>query len=44
MLSLEERRLLYWLAREYFAGIGAIVDGGSFVGGSTLALGEGASR
>jgi hypothetical protein len=41
MLSLEERRLLYWLAREYFAGIGAIVDGGSFVGGSTVALGEG---
>jgi predicted O-methyltransferase YrrM len=41
MLSLEERRLLYWLAREYFAGNGAIVDGGSFVGGSTVALGEG---
>jgi hypothetical protein len=41
MLSLDERRLLYWLARDYFAGVGAIVDGGSFVGGSTVALGEG---
>jgi hypothetical protein len=41
MLSLEERRLLYWLARDYFTGVGAIVDGGSFVGGSTVALGEG---
>jgi hypothetical protein len=37
MLSTNERRLLYTLARDY-AGDGAIVDGGSFLGGSTVAL------
>jgi hypothetical protein len=41
MLSLEERRLLYWLTRSYRAGDGAIVDGGCFVGGSTISLAEG---
>ncbi|MHB8658426.1 MAG: hypothetical protein ACYC91_10815 [Solirubrobacteraceae bacterium] len=41
MLSVEERQLLYWLARSRFSGAGAIVDGGCFVGGSTVALGEG---
>ena len=37
MLSKLERRLLYSLARDY-AGGGAIVDAGSFLGGSTAAL------
>jgi hypothetical protein len=37
MLSPLERRLLYTLARDY-ADDGAIVDGGSFLGGSTVAL------
>ena len=37
MLSKLERRLLYSLARDY-AGEGAIVDAGSFLGGSTEAL------
>jgi hypothetical protein len=38
MLSTEERRLLYGLAREYASGQGAIVDAGCFLGGSTVAL------
>jgi len=38
MLSKEERRLLYVLAREYAAGEAAIVDAGCFLGGSTVAL------
>jgi hypothetical protein len=38
MLSKEERRLLYTLAREYASGEGAIVDAGCFLGGSTVAL------
>src|SRR5436190_22634031 len=37
MLSRMERRLLYSLARDY-ACEGAIVDAGSFLGGSTAAL------
>jgi hypothetical protein len=37
MLSKGERRLLYGLARDY-AGAGAIVDAGCFLGGSTAAL------
>jgi hypothetical protein len=37
MLSKQERRLLYSLARDY-AGNGAIVDAGCFLGGSTAAL------
>jgi hypothetical protein len=37
MLSRMERTLLYWLARYYAAG-DAIVDAGSFLGGSTVAL------
>lgn len=41
MLSLEERQLLYWLTAHYRAGAGGIVDGGCFVGGSTVALAEG---
>src|SRR5919201_1830295 len=38
MLSKAERRLLYWLARNYAAGDGAIGDAGCFLGGSTAAL------
>jgi hypothetical protein len=38
MLSKMERRLLYSLARDYATGEGAIVDAGSFLGGSTAAL------
>lgn len=41
MLSLEERQLLFWLASSYYRGEGAIVDGGCFVGGSTVPLAEG---
>ena len=41
MLSIEERQLLAWLASDYWEGAGAIVDGGCFLGGSTLALAEG---
>jgi hypothetical protein len=38
MLSKDERRLLYGLARDYARGDAAIVDGGCFLGGSTAAL------
>src|SRR5262249_10664188 len=38
MLSKTERKLLYGLARDYAHGDAAIVDGGSFLGGSTAAL------
>jgi hypothetical protein len=41
MLSVAERRLLYWLGAEHARGDGAIVDAGCFVGGSTVALAEG---
>jgi predicted O-methyltransferase YrrM len=41
MLSVEERRLLYVLARDYVRGRGAIVDAGCFLGGSTIALAHG---
>ena len=41
MLSYQERQLLHWLARDYVSGAGRIVDGGSFLGGSTVALASG---
>jgi hypothetical protein len=41
MLSIEERQLLAWLTESYWEGEGAIVDGGCFLGGSTVALAEG---
>ena len=41
MLSLEERELLGWLTANYARGAGAVVDGGCFVGGSTVPLAEG---
>jgi hypothetical protein len=41
MISEDERRLLYLLARDHFAGEGEIVDAGCFLGGSTIALAHG---
>jgi hypothetical protein len=41
MLSYEERALLFGLARDFFTGQGLVVDAGTFVGGSTLALSAG---
>jgi len=41
MISPQERSLLYWLAREYTSGAGAIVDAGCFLGASTAALAAG---
>lgn len=41
MLSVDERRLLHWLARHHATPGGRIVDGGSFLGGSTAALASG---
>ncbi len=41
MLSVEERRLLYVLARDYVLGDRTIVDAGCFLGGSTMALASG---
>jgi hypothetical protein len=41
MLSVAERRLLFWLGAEHARGDGAVVDAGCFVGGSTVALAEG---
>lgn len=41
MLSVQERQLLYWLARHHVRGDGRIVDGGCFLGGSTAALAAG---
>ena len=41
MLSAQELELLYTLARDHYTGRGEIVDGGAFLGGSTLALATG---
>jgi hypothetical protein len=41
MIHPDERRLLYTLARDYFSGAGRIVDGGAFLGTSSLSLGFG---
>jgi Methyltransferase domain len=41
MLVADELRLLNCLARDYYSGLGAIVDGGPFLGGSTVALADG---
>jgi hypothetical protein len=43
MLTLRERQLLHWLARDYVNGRGWIVDGGCFLGGSTASLASGIS-
>jgi hypothetical protein len=44
MIGRSERKLLLYLSQEYFAGRGAIIDAGSLVGASTLALATGVSR
>jgi len=44
MLVPDELRLLNYLAEEYYAGEGAIVDAGCFLGGSTVALADGLRR
>ena len=44
MLVPDELRLLHHLAENYYSGAGAIVDGGSFLGGSTVALADGLCR
>jgi hypothetical protein len=41
MLSVEERQLLYVLARDYVLGDRAVIDAGCFIGGSTIALATG---
>lgn len=41
MLSAQELELLYTLARDQYTGQGEIIDGGAFLGGSTLALATG---
>jgi SAM-dependent methyltransferase len=44
MLVPDELRLLHHLAEDYYSGTGVIVDGGSFLGGSTVALADGLRR
>jgi hypothetical protein len=41
MVGADERRMLYTLARDYYSGAGRIIDGGTFLGSSSLALGMG---
>jgi hypothetical protein len=41
MLGFEERRMLYWLAAEYYSGAGTIVDAGAYLGASAFALASG---
>lgn len=41
MIFDDERRLLYVLARDYYCGDGSIIDGGTYLGDSSLALGHG---
>src|SRR3954447_3577682 len=44
MLMPDELRLLHHLGESYFSGAGRIVDCGSFLGGSTVALADGVAR
>jgi SAM-dependent methyltransferase len=44
MLVPDELRLLHHLAENYYSGMGVIIDGGSFLGGSTVALADGLRR
>ena len=41
MIHANEQRLLYTLARDHFMGEGRIIDGGAYLGASSLALGWG---
>jgi hypothetical protein len=44
MITEDEALYLHWLARCRYRGLGAIVDGGPLLGGSTVALAEGLRR
>jgi SAM-dependent methyltransferase len=44
MLVPDELRLLHHLAENYYSGTGVIIDGGAFLGGSTVALADGVRR
>ena len=44
MLVPDELRLLQYVAEDWYSGQGAIVDAGSFLGGSTVTLAEGLQR
>jgi hypothetical protein len=41
MIGVDERRMLYTLAKDYYSAEGRIIDGGTFTGSSSLALGIG---
>jgi hypothetical protein len=41
MIGVDERRMLYTLAKDYFSDSGCIIDGGAYLGSSSLALGLG---
>jgi hypothetical protein len=41
MIGAEERRMLYWLAAEYYSGAGVVVDAGAYLGASAFALATG---
>lgn len=41
MITLGEKRLVYWLASEWFQGLGEIVDLGCYVGAETIVFAEG---
>src|SRR3712207_6643352 len=41
MLSHQAKRMLYYLARNHYSGEGAILDMGSFLGGSTICFAAG---
>ncbi len=41
VMSETERRFLYGLARDYYTGVGCILDAGIFLGASTVAFGAG---
>ena len=44
MMTADESLYLYWLARCQYTGRGEIVDGGPYLGGSTMAMAEGLRR
>ena len=43
MIGADEALYLHWLARDYYQGLGEIVDGGPLLGGSTYAMASGLS-
>lgn len=44
MMSVDERRFLYGYAANAYRGEGVIIDGGIFLGGSTMCFGQGIER